>query len=74
MHGDEMIEQFKKRFSGHDGAGYVPVFVYSFSGMDYSEKVEKSGADEYLGKPADSGAVITAIRRYQMEGSRPPKT
>ncbi|MBI3252363.1 MAG: response regulator [Candidatus Omnitrophica bacterium] len=53
-----MIEQWNEA---------VPVVVYSYSGLDYSEKSLSAGADRYLDHPEDYMTFVRTLREFEIE-------
>ena len=72
MSGEDFIKELRKILkelaSGEwPAARDVGILVYSYSGMDYSEKSLKAGADKYIGKPANYDAIVTAVRQLELK-------
>ena len=62
--GENFITELKKT----PGLSVIPLIVYSYSGFDgQGEKALKLGADDYIGKPGNPQAIITAIRKLQLK-------
>lgn len=71
MSGENFIRDLRRILSEFPeevwpSARAVSMIVYSYSGMDYSSKSLKAGADKYIGHPADYGEIVTALRELEI--------
>lgn len=72
MSGENLIQGLRRILSEFPeevwpSAREVSIIVSSYSGMNYSSKSLKAGADKYIGKPADYGEIVTALRELEIK-------
>lgn len=74
MHGEDLIQALREVLihleQKNTGIKKIPIFVYSYSGMDYEERSLKAGAYRYLGRPKHYEDIVTALREFEMSGER----